>query len=47
MREAWQIIEFFYKKVLNTPATTTLVLDKDYHIWTLGMQRIQKDEKCQ
>ncbi len=31
------IISFFYKKLLNFDTTPTLVVDKDYAIWTLGM----------
>ncbi len=40
--DVWQIVEFFYKKVLNSAPTTTIVLDFEYHIWTLGMRRIQE-----
>lgn len=35
------IVEFFYKKVLNSQTTTTIVLDSDYYIWTLGMEAIR------
>jgi len=31
------IISFFYKKLLNFDTTPTLIVDKDYAIWTLGM----------
>jgi len=33
------IISFFYKKLLNFDTTPTLVVDKDYEIWTLGMSK--------
>lgn len=35
--EMEDIISFFYKKLLNFDTTPTLVVDKDYAIWTLGM----------
>lgn len=35
--EMEDIISFFYKKLLNFDTTPTLVVDKDYEIWTLGM----------
>ena len=35
------IVEFFYRKVLNSQTTTTIVLDSDYYIWTLGMEAIR------
>jgi hypothetical protein len=37
--EMEDIISFFYKKLLNFDTTPTLVVDKDYAIWTLGMSR--------
>ncbi len=39
--EIEKIVEFFYKKVLNTKNTTTIVLDKNYYIWTLGLKAIR------
>ncbi|WP_458699500.1 glutamate mutase L [Sulfurospirillum sp. 1307] len=35
-----KIVEFFYRKVLNSTTSTTIVLDKEYYIWTLGMKEI-------
>jgi hypothetical protein len=35
------IVEFFYRKVLNSSTTTTIVLDSDYYIWTLGMKALE------
>jgi hypothetical protein len=32
------IIHFFYKKLLNYDTAPTLVVDKEYAIWTLGME---------
>jgi len=37
--EMEDIISFFYKKLLNYDTTPTLVVDKDYAIWTLGMNK--------
>ena len=37
--EMKDIIAFFYKKLLNYDTTPTLVVDKDYAIWTLGMDK--------
>ena len=37
--EMEDIISFFYKKLLNYDTTPTLVVDKDYTIWTLGMDK--------
>lgn len=36
-----KIIEFFYRKVLNTMTTATIVLDSNYDIWTLGMNAME------
>ncbi len=35
------IVKFFYKKILNTTATPSIILDKDYGIWTMGMGSLQ------
>ncbi len=35
--EVEAIVQFFYKKVLNTTATPSILLDSNYDIWTLGM----------
>ncbi len=32
------IVEFFYKKILNFHVSPQVVVDKDYAIWTLGMK---------
>jgi hypothetical protein len=32
------IIHFFYKKLLNYDTAPTLIVDKEYAIWTLGME---------
>ena len=37
--EMEDILAFFYKKLLNYDTTPTLVVDKDYAIWTLGMDK--------
>ncbi len=37
--EMEDIISFFYKKLLNFDTTPTLVVDRDYSIWTLGMDK--------
>lgn len=37
--EMEDIISFFYKKLLSFDTTPTLVVDKDYEIWTLGMSK--------
>jgi hypothetical protein len=37
--EMEDIIKFFYKKLLNYNTTPTLVVDRDYSIWTLGMNK--------
>ena len=37
--EMEDIISFFYKKLLHFNTTPTLVVDKDYEIWTLGMSK--------
>ncbi len=37
--EMEDIILFFYKKLLHFNITPTLVVDKDYEIWTLGMSK--------
>lgn len=39
--EVEAIVEFFYKKILNTTATPSILLDSNYDIWTLGMKRIK------
>ncbi|MCW8837900.1 MAG: glutamate mutase L [Thiovulaceae bacterium] len=35
-REAADIISFFYKKILNSEHNPTVVMDKNYDIWTLA-----------
>ncbi len=38
------IVQFFYKKILNTTAIPTILLDSNYDIWTLGMKALgEKD----
>lgn len=37
--EVDSIVHFFYKKVLNMNSIPTIVLDSNYDIWTLGMQK--------
>jgi len=39
--EVEAIVQFFYKKILNTTATPSILLDSNYDIWTLGMKRIK------
>ncbi len=39
--EVESIVQFFYKKILNTTATPSILLDSNYDIWTLGMKRIK------
>lgn len=38
--EVESIVQFFYKKILNTTATPTILLDSNYDIWTLGMNAL-------
>jgi len=38
--EIEDIISFFYTKILNSNHKPTVVLDKEYRIWTLGSQNI-------
>jgi len=38
--EIEEIISFFYTKILNSNHKPTVVLDKEYSIWTLGSQNI-------
>ena len=38
--EIEEIISFFYTKILNSNHKPTVVLDKEYRIWTLGSQNI-------
>ncbi len=39
--EVEAIVQFFYKKILNTTAIPSILLDSNYDIWTLGMKRIK------
>ncbi len=41
VEEIEMIIAFFYKKILTSGHNPTIVLDKDYHIWTLGNREDQ------
>ena len=36
--EIEDIISFFYKKILNSEHNPSVVLDKNYDIWTLGIK---------
>lgn len=38
--EVESIVRFFYKKIMNTTAIPTILLDSNYDIWTLGMNAI-------
>ncbi len=38
--EVEDIVKFFYKKILNTTATPSILLDSNYDIWTLGMENL-------
>ena len=35
-----KIIKFFYKKILNYTETPNIITDRDYAIWTLGIEEI-------
>jgi len=39
------IIDFFYKKILNSTHNPTIVMDSNYDIWTLGMIQ-NKEQTC-
>ena len=40
--EVKDIISFFYKKILNSEHNPSVVMDRDYAIWTLGIKNNQK-----
>ena len=44
-KEVEIIVEFFYKKILNTTAIPTILLDSNYDIWTLGMNALDEKRK--
>jgi mRNA-degrading endonuclease HigB of HigAB toxin-antitoxin module len=35
-----KIIQFFYKKILNYTETPNVIIDRNYEIWTLGIEEI-------
>jgi len=39
------IIHFFYKKILHFETTPKVVIDKEYKIWTYGVDKIQRGGK--
>ncbi len=39
--ESKDIISFFYKKILNSDHNPTVVMDKNYDIWTLGIKNFK------
>ncbi len=39
--EIEDIISFFYKKILNSNHNPSVVLDKNYAIWTLGIKNLK------
>ncbi len=41
--EVGDIISFFYTKILSSKHNPTVVMDKNYDIWTLGSKNTQKD----
>ena len=43
--EVEAIMQFFYKKILNTTATPSILLDSNYDIWTLGMNALDDKRK--
>jgi hypothetical protein len=43
--EVEAIVQFFYKKILNTTATPSILLDSNYDIWTLGMNALDDKRK--
>lgn len=43
--EVEEIVQFFYKKILNTTAIPTILLDSNYDIWTLGMNALDDKRK--
>ena len=38
--EVEAIVQFFYKKIINTTAIPSILFDSDYNIWTLGMNAL-------
>jgi len=38
--EIEQILRFFYKKILNYDEIPTIIIDRNYEIWTLGIKEI-------
>ena len=43
--EAEDIVRFFYRKLLHFHQTPGIVLDRNYEIWTYGMQGFEEKEK--
>lgn len=43
--EVEAIVQFFYKKILNTTAKPNILLDSNYDIWTLGMNALDDKRK--
>ena len=39
-----KIIKFFYKKILNYTETPNIITDRDYAIWTLGIEEINSEK---
>ena len=35
------IVSFFYTKILNSKHNPTIVMDKNYDIWTLGIKSLK------
>ncbi len=44
--EIEDIVSFFYKKILNFNTFPQIVVDKDYSIWTIGMQNKGENDVC-
>jgi hypothetical protein len=38
--EIFQIVEFFYQKILQSNKTPQIIIDSDYSIWTIGMDKL-------
>jgi len=39
--EVKDIISFFYTKILSSKHNPTIVMDKNYNIWTLGIKNLK------
>ncbi len=35
-----EVVQFFYKKILHFDTAPEIIVDRDYRIWTLGIERL-------